>query len=299
VVRTAGVVGLGWGVVHLDPLRRLGIDVRAVADRSQDRAERVAAEHGIPLATTDVAALDALDLVVVATPAITHPEVLAALPRPAIYLEKPVVGMWRQRAELPASAARALTTYAFAYLPSARVAEQALPSIGPLRAVHVATRVDLPLPFTVEEWALETASHPLSWVLHLLGEPTVQARRSDERTLEVALIAGGVPVDHRVLLAGPPGIEHVIELVGEAGTVRVRGAFAPGQVWRFDPVQRDGTPLDAGVATESDCWQDALGLLTADVVAVFRGELGRADAARRGVFDVGRALWLETAFGGG
>lgn len=64
-----GVIGTGWGRMHIGAFRAAGADVYALCGADLQKTRRVAAEEGIPFATDDVAALCAVvDGVVVASP---------------------------------------------------------------------------------------------------------------------------------------------------------------------------------------------------------------------------------------
>ncbi len=71
-----GIVGTGWGVrTQVPAFRAAGLEVAGIWARSEAKARRVAAEHGIPFATADVGALlerPEIALVSVTTPPATH-----------------------------------------------------------------------------------------------------------------------------------------------------------------------------------------------------------------------------------
>lgn len=69
-----GVIGTGWGRMHVGAFRAAGAEVVALCGRDAAKTARIAAEEGIARATTDVAELvDAVEVVVVAGPDATHP----------------------------------------------------------------------------------------------------------------------------------------------------------------------------------------------------------------------------------
>jgi predicted dehydrogenase len=75
----AVIVGTGIGViVHVPALRAAGIEVRAVVGRDPDKTAARAAVVGVPNACTDLdeaLALPGVDIVTIATPPFSHPEV--------------------------------------------------------------------------------------------------------------------------------------------------------------------------------------------------------------------------------
>lgn len=93
-----GVVGGGIGRQHIQAYRALDgrFEVAAICDLDGDLARRVAAEHAIPLATTDLGALlsAGVDIVDVCTPPGTHRRLIeAALDAGRhVVCEKPLVG---------------------------------------------------------------------------------------------------------------------------------------------------------------------------------------------------------------
>src|SRR4051794_7915756 len=175
----AAVVGTGWGRVHLRALRQLGVDVVAVCGSPEDahRTQAVANEENIPLALHDArSVLDVgVDLVSVATPARTHDEMLTLFHDVPTICEKPVAGVDGDLARMRQGGAPTYVNYAFSFLDTARVFAEALQRVGAPARVTIDTAYDLPLAFTGPEWFLEGASHPLSFVVHLLGAPTLAA----------------------------------------------------------------------------------------------------------------------------
>lgn len=88
-----GIIGTRWGLMHVGGFRGAGAEITALCGRDPARTREVAAAEGIPLSTTDVAALcAACDAVVVASPdALHHDHVAQALHagRPVL-CEKPL-----------------------------------------------------------------------------------------------------------------------------------------------------------------------------------------------------------------
>ncbi len=68
--------GGAFGLKHLDGIKNIGgIEVAALVGRRQEPTERVAAEHGIPLATTELdeaLAMEGVDAAILATPTQMH-----------------------------------------------------------------------------------------------------------------------------------------------------------------------------------------------------------------------------------
>jgi predicted dehydrogenase len=69
-----GVIGTGFGAYHIEVLRDVpGVQVTVVCSAQQQRADAIAEQFGIPLATNDYhAVLEEVDAVVIATPPAFH-----------------------------------------------------------------------------------------------------------------------------------------------------------------------------------------------------------------------------------
>src|SRR5512134_2685697 len=68
-----GIIGTGWGRMHVGAFRAAGATVAALCGRNLEKTRGIAAREGIALATTDVAELcREVDLVVVASPDSLH-----------------------------------------------------------------------------------------------------------------------------------------------------------------------------------------------------------------------------------
>jgi myo-inositol 2-dehydrogenase / D-chiro-inositol 1-dehydrogenase len=300
----AGVVGTSWGRVLVRALRAAGVEVVALAGLDAGRTRAVADELGIPGAHSDLAELHdlALDLVAVATPPDTHPEVLHALAGIPAVCEKPLLGLRGDAALLPDDGV--WVNYAFPFLDAARTVAAALPEVGPVAAVEVLSRPDMPLDLTPAEWLLEVCCHPLSLVVHLLGEPALVDGRIDAPDAEMTLrLPGDVPC--RVTCRptrGVDGLEHHVALATASGVVELSGAWRTGGVWRFPAPTLDGDPLPAvapppdDVPVDEPCpWQRANLRSVAVAAAAATGRISAEGALRLGGFDLARARPLDEA----
>jgi predicted dehydrogenase len=92
----AAVIGLAWGQLHIDALKRIkNVEVAAVCDTDSDRAKVIAKNAGIPYFFADaneVLERRDIDLVTLATPPDTHKELAnrALLLKKAVLVESPV-----------------------------------------------------------------------------------------------------------------------------------------------------------------------------------------------------------------
>jgi hypothetical protein len=287
-VRTAAIVGLRWGLVHLRGLREAGCEVVALAAQDVAAAQSVALREGVPRGTADIDSLNAVDVVVIATPAATHRDLIAALPEPALICEKPLLGIGGSRAALPATAGRMYVNYAFGFLQTARRIDDVVANLGPPSALLLDVAVNLPMEFSAEQWFLEAASHPLSWLLLRHGPPTVLRRTIERAQVVVDVRAGMVPLRTRLHLGGEPGIHQQLRIEWGAHQLDMRGRFRPGQPWSYDPVVVDGEAIGEGEWSASDCWLDANASSVGAIVDRFRGTGSTAP-----LFDAGAALMIE------
>jgi hypothetical protein len=289
-VRTAAIVGLHWGLVHLRGLREAGCEIVALAAQSDSTAASVAAREGVPRGTSDLASLNDVDLVVIATPAATHADLIRALPGPRLICEKPLLGLAGSPADLPPTDRRMFVNYAFGFLATAQVIDAVVAERGAPDRIALDVSVRLPSTFTAEQWFLEALSHPLSWLLLRHGPPTVIGRTAAPDTVAVELRAGEVPMRARLQVGGEPGIHQRVALQWGQDVLLMRGRYRPEQPWSYDPVLLNGRPINGGESSPTDCWLDANAASVRAIVGRFRG-----DAAPAPLFDAAAALMVEDA----
>ncbi len=299
-VLDAGIIGLNWGRVHIGALRAAGVTVAAVCGRDPDVAARVARDEGIPLATTTPDDLAGLDVIVIATPAPSHGDLLRRFPSNRIICEKPLFGLSGGGVQRPASSPQVFVNYAFGFLDTARAAVEQLPRIGPLKHARLESRVALPGDFSVAGWFLETASHPLSWLLHCFGPAAAVSLQSSGSALAIKLLdRHGANLDIAFQVGGPPGIHHRVSLHGAGGTLAFTGGYVPGDAWRFSPVLLDNAPVSNGEWLPDDCWIRANHRSVAAMIDVFHGTLSQEEGLDLGLFDMPKATTVEAVLGSG
>ncbi len=275
----AGVVGANWGRVHVHALREHGVDVVALAGDPLDHARtRPAAEQlGIDLALQKPdALLDLeLDLVTVATPAVTHPPLLALFAGIPTLCEKPLLGMTGDAALLPRHSPTVWLNYAFPFLDSARVFAKCVRETGTVTEVRIVSLHDLPGAMTGPEWFLEIASHPLSFAVHLFGPPRLDATAQHQADRTKTLLRahlGDVPA--QITCRAEPGlrgIEHRILVRTAGGNIALVGRYRTGEPWRFEPVRINDRAVNDGEWTATDCWVRANVRSIGTVVKAIRG----------------------------
>ncbi|WP_051326458.1 Gfo/Idh/MocA family oxidoreductase [Aliagarivorans taiwanensis] len=293
VIRSAAIIGSNWGLTYLRPLRERGIQPKLLVGQDPTQLAVIAKREGFSGYSTDV--VDALDcdLVIVASPADSHSAILSQLDGPSLICEKPLLGTRSPQHSLPAHADQLWVNYAFPQLQTAQLAAQHLGELGTVSKVKLRSAVNLPLQFTLEQWILETSSHPLAWLLHQFGEPRLLKRRSYARQLELQFACGDTQLELSFSLSGFEGIYHHLELVGSNGSMQFSGYYYPGQAWQYRPVILNGRPVNQGEYSDSDCWLDANNRNVQLMIDQFEGRLSRVQARRQGLFDVERALWLD------
>jgi dTDP-4-dehydrorhamnose reductase len=287
-VRTAAIVGVHWGLVHLRGLREADCEVVALAARDGPGAAAVAAREGVPRGTADVASLNAVDVVVIATPAATHCDLIRALPHPKLICEKPLLGMTGSLDDPPLTGGRMFVNYAFGFLSSARCMDAVVAERGAPDRIMLDVAVQLPSTFSAEQWFLEALSHPLSWLLLRNGPPTVTRRSVATDSVSVDLLSGEVPLQARLRIGGEPGIHQHVAMSWGDDVLRLRGRYRPGQPWTYDPVRWNGRAINEGEASATDCWLDANAASVRAIVRRFRG-----DPTPAPLFDATRALMVE------
>lgn len=292
MMRRALLIGGNWGLVHLGAYRQAGIEVVGLLGRPGESVARIAREQGIPHALTrgeEIAEL-APDVISLATPAISHGDWLTRLADYPVICEKPLLGLTGTPAGLSAGRHPVWVNYAFAFLDSARLLADTLPTLGPVHRVNLACHYRLPLTFTPAQWWLEVASHPLSFLAHRLGEPRLTAVHSP---YALSATLGGVPAE---LYCGPaeaPGLFQTLELHTQGGLLRLSGHYRPGETWRYAPLTLDGRPLNDGEWCAEDCWLRANRRSLLAILDELNRPAPLPQALGRGLFNPAKAWPLD------
>ncbi len=291
------VVGANWGLVHVYALRQAGVEVVALGGRDRQQLEAIAAVHGIPHIVDSVAAVRALapDLVTLATPAASHAAWLQELTDLPVICEKPLFGLMADAEALNGVGERLWVNYAFAFLDTSRALLVLRPRLGQIYRLELLCRHDLPLSFSPAQWWLEVASHPLSFLVHLCGEPRwnpVESRRAgDQIFCHLGATAAELSCQHS---PGLSGIRQLIRLHTDAGLVELQGGFIWGHAWRYEPLRLNGEAMTEGEWCAEDCWTRANMRSIAAMVSQFRGECSVREGLSQGLFNAAKALPIDT-----
>jgi hypothetical protein len=168
-----GILGTRWGRTHVGTFRAAGCEIWALVGQDPARSREVARAEGVPHA--ELSALEDADIVVIATPAETHAELVARWAHKVSWCEKPLMAEPTDRLWV---------NYAFPFLPAVQHLR------GEPERIEVRVEAG-----EGDGWALrEVAVHPMSWVHHALpGRPVdlTVGPSADGITLSIALHPGG------------------------------------------------------------------------------------------------------------
>lgn len=291
-IQQAGIIGINWGRTHIPHYRNNGVAVTTLCAKQIKPLQQACNEEAIPQAETSVCALKQLDVVTIATPAHTHAEIIKTLGSTKLICEKPLVGLNSDITHWQQPNANLLVNYAFAQLNTAKTIEKWLTSQTQPCVVNLVTQVNLPGTFTLKEWFLETASHPISWLLHCFGDYSQSTLIEENGQLIVELQCGDHQLRFVFELTGEPGIEHSLTIQSNQ-TLTSKGYYRVGEKWRFEPILVNGDAINDGEYSESDCWQDANQRSVGLMLAMFNQSISWKNGLQLGAFDAQKAILIE------
>ncbi len=233
-IQQAGIIGINWGRTHIPHYRNNGVSVTTLCANQIEPLQQACSEEAIPKAETNISALKQLDVVTIATPAHTHAEIIKKLGSTKLICEKPLVGLNSDITHWQQPNSNLLVNYAFAQLNTAKTIEKWLASQTQPCVVNLVTQVNLPGTFTLKEWFLETASHPISWLLHCFGDYSQSTLVEENGQLIVELQCDDHQLRFVFELTGEPGIEHNLTIQSNQ-TLTSKGYYRVGEKWRFEP----------------------------------------------------------------
>ncbi|WP_428771973.1 sugar nucleotide-binding protein [Vibrio sp.] len=289
----AAIIGCNWGVTHITNLRRAGAEVKTLCANNLTKAQQTAQRYQVAQACNSIADLTQHEIIVLATPADSHAGILAELADNAIICEKPLLGVRGDRPRLDAHRAPLLVNYAFSQLNTAAWISRWLQQQPGRCHITLHSSVNLPGDFSLAEWFLETASHPVSWLLHLFGEPEQIKRQQQGQTLSLQFHCQKHQLEIHFQLGDQPGIHHQWQIETGGQKLECGGGFTPGYNWRFEPIRINGETVTEGEYSDSDCWHDANRRLMCLMVSMLNGNVDWQWGLDQGAFDKTKALWLE------
>ncbi|MEO1369668.1 MAG: Gfo/Idh/MocA family oxidoreductase, partial [Acidobacteriota bacterium] len=302
-----GIIGTGWGRIHCGTFRAAGCRVAAFLGRDASQARAVAEQEGVPVGTDDPADLESCDVVVIASPTPSHLEYLRYFRQKAVFCEKPLCDRPLTEGEVAELAGGdVFVNYAFPFLDSSRRLDRWLADgrIGDVRRVLLRVGVRFEGAKSPAAWFHDVAVHPLSWLLHRFGVFTARHFHVGGGPASIAAIfdgeaPGGPQLDVALYWLPAPGLRFEIDLVGDGAVASLRGGYAPGSGWAFEPPLLDGRVPDGPTAGDGersdgeDVWYRANRRAVAAFRAVLDGRLRRDEALRSGSFDLVKAAAME------
>ncbi len=292
VAMRIGIVGTHWGRVHCGTFRRYGHEIAMLVGRDAEATRRAAEEERVALGTTDIDALEAIDVVVIATPAKSHAHFVRRFGHKIVLCEKPLFGLeMPEDAEALAGHPRLFVNYAFPFLENAAALRTRLRELGRLRNVDVTVEVNLDQRRPRERWLTEIAVHPLSFVVHLLGEVE---RTEAPAHCDLAFRSEHCVTEVRVGAAPEPGIDYRLRFVGTDGSAELEGAYRVGGAWSYAPLRINGHEVTSREdSIGRDVWYEANCRSVGAMLDVVEARCSIEDAKARGLFDGRAALALD------
>ena len=297
-----GIIGTHWGLMHVGAFRAAGAEVVALCGRQETKTRDIARREGIPLATTEVAALcAAVDVVVVAGPDRWHAAHVGQAVDAGrhVLCEKPLTrtapesrALLAREKTLP-STQRCAVSFPYRMLPPVAALARWLRRQGPARHLSVTVLNGFA---AAEGWANEGpllgesgdfagVSHILDAALWLLGttpvwvHATLTGRPVHTATFQVGLGTGArLTLQH--LAAAEPGIHGRWSILGDGWQARCAGGYVPERGgWCIGPaeVYQGGVwseigPLVEPFSGQREPWAEAHVAVARAFLDLLRGE---------------------------
>ena len=260
-VGIVGIVGTGWGRTHVGTVRACGGEVAVIVGRDPDKTRHVAREEGVAIGTTDLAALDDVDVIVIASPTPSHAAIVQRFAHKPMICEKPLLSAAPDDAVARAIRAAPLyVNYAFSFLDTAECLAQRVRSgaLGTIDRIDLRVGVSLDGSKDPGHWRLDVGSHPVAWLASVFGPFDAAAEETGEGDTRVLALGGpGPTLRLSTGRAARPGIEYAVELHGTRGRATLEGTYRVGGTWSFRATADDAPLGPVETSGERDVWYAA------------------------------------------
>ncbi len=296
-----GLVGTNWGRIYITALEKLGLKVDLLVGRNLKKTQEVAKQHNIPQASDQIKTLQRVDLIIVASPADTHLEIINAFPNKAIWCEKPVSLKPVNKDDVDFSAlSNCYVNYAFPHLQSVQLVTSLIRKgeIGRVQSVIMKSGFNLPGEKNFKDWFTDIIVHPFAYLSHLFGkfDLNMAYQMPNHNHISAIFSTQHVQMDISFYRSHEQSMLYDITLVGENGDIHLKGGYKPYSQWFFDPVTLNGVPQNAGeYSNEEDIWKQANIEALSWYLNLLNKKVTIQESKMAGLFDLKRAIEMEEA----
>ncbi|NTS78791.1 Gfo/Idh/MocA family oxidoreductase [Catenovulum sp. SM1970] len=295
------LVGTNWGRIHINIFRRLGMDINLLIGKNLEKSQQIAKQEGIAKASNSLEDLSSVDLIILATPASTHLDIIKAFPDKAIWCEKPVSLAHIDESELDyQQLSRCYVNYAFPHLNSVKLATNIIREgrLGRVQSVMIKCGFNLPGDKSFSEWYSDIIIHPFSYVHHLFGKFELQMayQMPEHNHISSVFTTKNIQMDMSFYRSHEAGMLFDITFIGEKSDLHLKGGYKPYSHWHFDPVKVDSVPQNAGEhSKDEDIWLQANAEAARLFLHTINGEITTNEAKASGLYNLKRAINMEKA----
>lgn len=294
-----GLIGTNWGRIHCATFGRWGHRIDTILGADPEKTRRIAAEEGIAHAARDPRELEAMDIIVIASPHQTHASYIEMFRDKWILCEKPLAGTACGTESIGRIIpANLYVNYAFPFLETAAVIRDAVRQgiAGSVFGISLNIAVSFPFSYSDAEWFVSVASHELYFLNKLFSPFMMKSFHRDAKRLNVSAIFanGEQTLSLNLYRAHRESLMIDMAMTGEKGSIRVEGGYLPGRNWNFDPVTFNGDRLNEGEYSRGeDIWMRANAMLVKSFLDLYEGKIPREEAIGRGLADFTCASMIE------
>ncbi len=257
-----GLIGTNWGRFHIQTMKSLGYQVDRILGRDPEKTERIAREED-SLAVRNVQDLMEMDFIIIASPAETHGDYIAALQGKWILCEKPLgLFAWGDRYSGLHEQEGVFVNLAFSHLETFQCCRRLIQqnSIGSVSDVTLKLGLDFPRKRSPQEWFLDVTLHPYSWLRLVWPDMSYISHFYDQARdiLYLEMRCGETAIHIEQYRLSSEGIKIELLLSGRTGDLHTAGGYFPGRQWNFDPISLNGHNMNAGeYSGPCDIWARA------------------------------------------